>query len=104
MPSRYYLPGDLHTAETERIRKGNCCAVCGEWLAVWWDGKSYLACHRHNRNHHEGIAREFKPPNQELTIAKEEIMSTEVIQTLGRDRLERRTLDAQLRGLPCAPP
>lgn len=49
----------------EKKRKENVCAVCGEWLAIWLDNDgAYLACHRHNINHHEGI---MKPASKYQT-------------------------------------
>ncbi|MBU2051559.1 MAG: recombinase RecT [Gammaproteobacteria bacterium] len=61
-PARYYIPLGMTSKEREKKRKHNVCAECGEWLSEWVDldeeRREYLACHRHNFNAHEGIARE----------------------------------------------
>jgi hypothetical protein len=62
MANRYYLPPSKTKEEQKKLIKYSVCAECGEFLTIWWDidkKESYLACHRHNINHHEGIAKEY---------------------------------------------
>lgn len=79
---RYYLPEELTPEQAKKLRTRNVCAECGEWLSEWLDSdhRIYLACHRHDRNHHEGIAREHRLPDPKIRIAREEIMNQAVVE------------------------
>ena len=83
-PPRCYIPLGMPSKEREKKRKSNVCAECGEWLSLWLDAerREYLACHRHNFNEHEGIAREASQYQQKgmeaLTIkARRDILDKE---------------------------
>ena len=73
--ARYYLPEGLSQKELKDLRLRNICAECGDTLAFWRDKlgePEFLACHRHRINKHEGIARQFTPPDERETLARRE--------------------------------
>ena len=83
MANRFYVDNFNELTEKEKIklRQRYVCAECGEWVN-WWreaDERVYLACHRQPYNQHEGIAREFIPPDQRIILARRESMGTEMI-------------------------
>lgn len=83
MSTRYYVE-DAYSKEAKKLRQYNVCPECGEWLNFWMDPdtlKSYIACHRHDRNKHEGIAKVFRPPDEQYILGREEKMNQENIQT-----------------------
>jgi len=56
-----YESETINRKELEKVRKKNVCAVCGGWLALFWDSKkklAFVACNDWQRTHHDGIARE----------------------------------------------
>lgn len=78
MANRYYLSEGLSQKEQNKLRQRFVCAECGEWVNFWLEkvgGRTYLACHRHNINGHEGVAKEFIPPSEQNNLARRESMS-----------------------------
>lgn len=78
--NRYYLPESWSSARENKLRVRHVCAECGEELNFWRDRPRtpiFLACHRHNINGHEGIARQFTPPSDKETLIRREDMSDE---------------------------
>lgn len=83
MTNRFYVSNydALTEKEQTKLRQRYVCQECGEWLTYWLEpGKgTYLACHRQNSNQHDGIAREFIPPDERLIIARRESMETGMV-------------------------
>lgn len=80
MSNRYYIPEGETQKQRNKFRHRHVCAECGEGLSFWTDtpgGPVYLACHRHNVNKHEGIAKEFVPPSEIENLVRREDMSEE---------------------------
>ena len=90
MITRFYVDeyDQLSEKERDKIRAKYQCPECGEWVNYWVQSGSpttvkriYLACHQHDSNKHEGVAKEFTPPNENLITARRETMSQEEIGT-----------------------
>ena len=85
MSNRFYVDNYDQLTEKERnkLRQQFVCPECGEWVNYWLDanGKTYLACHRHNINKHEGVAREYIEPNEKYITARRESMSEQEVKT-----------------------
>jgi len=83
MANRFYVDNYDQLTEKERVklRLKYVCPECGEWVNYWLDanGKTYLACHRHNINQHEGVAREYIEPNEKYITARRESMSEQEV-------------------------
>ena len=77
---RYYLPQGLSQKEKNRLRVQNRCKECSEGLSGWMEkpGVFYLACHRHDRNHHEGVAKQFTPPSEKEILMRRETMDENI--------------------------
>jgi len=85
MATRFYVENyeQLDKKGKEKTRTKFVCPMCGEWVNYWQDkeGRVYLACHQHDSNKHEGVTKEFTPPNENLITARRETMSQEEIGT-----------------------
>ncbi len=76
----HYYPEDQSRENLARIRRENCCVVCGRQLSEYLDRKAhkvYIAC---SGQVHEGIAREYKPPREDYqsNIRREHKMVEEI--------------------------
>jgi hypothetical protein len=92
MTDRYYLPADMSREDKDKLRKYNVCPECGDWLSFWKDKDGeYLACHRHDRNQHEGIAREYNKQSQENIIGRQEMNNSAIV---------KRNQDLVAKGIP----
>jgi len=91
MADRFYVENYSELTEKEKIklRKKYVCADCGEWVSYWMEfitdkgivnsGRTYIACHHHKANQHEGVAREFIPPDERNNLARRESMDTSLV-------------------------
>ena len=83
MNNRFYVDNykELTDKQLNKLRSKYVCPGCGEWVNYWRekDGQVYLACHRHSTNHHEGVAKEFTPPDDRITLARRELMETGIM-------------------------
>ena len=80
MASRYYLPEGITQKERNKLVKRFVCAECGEWVNIWLElpgALKYAACHAHDANHHEGVAKEFTPPSEQQELGRRELMTEE---------------------------
>lgn len=77
MANRYYQPDNQTLKERLNFVRDHSCAECGEALTKWWDSeakKTYIACHRHDRNKHEGVGKQYIPPDNINNLIRRERM------------------------------
>lgn len=82
MANRFYLPEGLTSQQADKRRHGFKCAECGEFCTFWQEsgtGKTYIACHRHDVNKHEGVGKIYLPPSRQI----ERYRSEEMVQQCG---------------------